>query len=175
MVRSAVILLAKHGVQGTSFRDVVAHAQAPRGSIYHHFPDGKDQLLAAAVDVAGGNAIGVLDTLEGLPPAEIVTGFIAMWRAVLERSEYSAGCSVLAVTVSSETPELIDRAGGIFRAWTARLAELFSSGGMAEADASAAATLLIAASEGAVVLARAQRDMAPLETVLSAMQRAVAA
>ena len=111
MVRSAVILLAQHGVQGTSFSSVLEHSQTPRGSIYHHFPEGKDQLIAAAVDVAGANAVRVLDALDGLPPAEIVDGFIGMWRAVLERSDYSAGCSVLAVTVSSESPALIERAG----------------------------------------------------------------
>ena len=173
MVRSAVILLAQHGVQGTSFTEVLEHSQTPRGSIYHHFPEGKDQLLAAAVEVAGANAVRVLDTLDGLPPAEIVDGFIGMWRAVLERSDFTAGCSVLAVTVSSETPALIERAGVVFRAWTARLAELFAAGGMSAQDAESAATLLIAASEGAVVIARAERDLAPLEAVHSAVRRVV--
>ena len=49
MVDSAVVLLAKRGFQGASFSEVLAHSKAPRGSIYHHFPDGKEQLIAAAV------------------------------------------------------------------------------------------------------------------------------
>jgi len=163
MVRSAIILLAQHGYQGTSFSEVLSHSQAPRGSIYHHFPDGKDQLIAAAVEVAGANAVAVLDALEGLPAAGIVDGFMAMWRAVLERSEFSAGCSVLAVTVSSDSAAAVEQAGGVFRAWTTRLAELLGDAGVAEPESFA--TLMIAASEGAVVLARAEHDLAPFESV----------
>jgi TetR/AcrR family transcriptional regulator, lmrAB and yxaGH operons repressor len=165
MVRSAVVLLAKHGYQATSFGAVVEHSEAPRGSIYHHFPGGKDELIAAAIDLAGGNAIGLLDDLEGEPPARVAEAFLAMWRAVLVRSDLGAGCSVLAVAVSADSPELVTRAGGVFRDWQARLAALFVAGGRAPADAASLAILLIAASEGAVVLARAQRDLAPFEAV----------
>ncbi len=165
MVASAVVLLAKRGFQGASFTGVLAESGAPRGSIYHHFPDGKEQLIAAAVDYAGDRAVQILDALSGCGAAEIVDGFMAIWRSVLERSGFTAGCSVLAVTVSANSPELLNRAGEAFRSWQVRLAELFRSAGLARQDADAFATLLIAASEGAVVLARAQRAFAPFDTV----------
>ena len=44
MVDGAVILLATQGVEGTSFKEVLAAADAPRGSVYHHFPGGKSEL-----------------------------------------------------------------------------------------------------------------------------------
>ena len=94
---------------------------------------------------------------------------MAMWRAVLDRSRFSAGCSVLAVTVSAESPELLDRVRDIFRSWTARLAELLEAGGLR--DAGAFATLLIAASEGAVVLSRADRSFVPFDTVHEQLRR----
>jgi TetR/AcrR family transcriptional repressor of lmrAB and yxaGH operons len=165
MVQSAIILLAKRGYQATSFSEVLAESQAPRGSIYHHFPEGKDQLIAAAIEVAGARAVELLDGLDGASAPEIVDGFLAMWRVVLERSRFTAGCSVLAVTVSADSPELLNRAGAIFRAWQARLAELFVAAGLPAADAASFATLLIAASEGAVVLCRAERSFAPLDAV----------
>ncbi|MGO8958633.1 MAG: TetR/AcrR family transcriptional regulator [Streptosporangiaceae bacterium] len=165
MVASAVVILAKRGFQGASFAEVLADSGAPRGSIYHHFPDGKDQLIAAAVDYAGARAVQILDAFSGRSAAEVVDGFMAIWRAVLERSGFTAGCSVLAVTVSAGSPELLSRAGDAFRSWQLRLADLFRSAGLAGQDAEAFATLLIAASEGAVVLARAQRTLAPFETV----------
>ncbi|HEX2819832.1 MAG TPA: TetR family transcriptional regulator [Streptosporangiaceae bacterium] len=80
MVDSAVILLAKHGVAGTSFTEVLAASGAPRGSIYHHFPGGKDELIAAAIEVADARAVALLRSLQGRSPAEIVDGFFAMWR-----------------------------------------------------------------------------------------------
>ncbi|MCW2932047.1 MAG: hypothetical protein JWM19_3009 [Actinomycetia bacterium] len=174
MVASAVVLLAQRGFQGASFAEVLAASGAPRGSIYHHFPEGKEQLIAAAIDAAGTRAVELLDVLEGRSPAEIVDGFMAMWRAVLERSGFTAGCSVLAVTVSADSRALLDHAGAIFRSWQARLAGLFRSAGLRDDDADGLATLLIAASEGAVVLARAQQELAPLETV-HAQLRALAA
>jgi TetR/AcrR family transcriptional regulator, lmrAB and yxaGH operons repressor len=165
MVASAIVLLAKHGWAGTSFSEVLAHSGAPRGSIYHHFPGGKEQLIAVAIEHVGARAAQVLDPLDGRSATEITDGFMAMWRSILERSGCTAGCSVLAVTVSADSPELLDRAGEIFRSWQARLAGLFRSAGLAQDDADAFATTLIAASEGAVVLARAQRQLAPFETV----------
>ena len=165
MVESAVVLLAKRGFQGASFTEVLAHSKAPRGSIYHHFPDGKEQLIAAAVDYAGARAVLLLDALSGRRPVEVVDAFMAMWRAVLERSGFTAGCSVLAVTVSADSGVLLERAGEVFRSWQARLAELLRAGGLAAEDADGLATMMIAASEGAVVLARAQRSLAPLDTV----------
>ena len=53
MIRSAALLFRENGYSGTGFRDVIAHSGAPRGSIYHHFPDGKEQLAADTVEWAG--------------------------------------------------------------------------------------------------------------------------
>jgi TetR/AcrR family transcriptional repressor of lmrAB and yxaGH operons len=174
MVESAVVLLAKHGFQGASFSEVLARSGTPRGSIYHHFPDGKEQLIAAAVDHAGAQAVQLLDTLDGRGAAEIVDGFMGMWRSVLQRSGFTAGCSVLAVTVSADSRELLNRAAEAFRSWQARLAGLLRSAGLSPDDADGFATMLIAASEGAVVLARAQQALAPFETVHQQL-RAIAA
>jgi AcrR family transcriptional regulator len=172
MVASAILLLAKRGYQATSFSEVLAESQAPRGSIYHHFPEGKDQLIAAAIDVAGAKAVALLDGLDSESAADIVDGFMAMWRAVLQHSKFTAGCSVLAVTVSADSPELLARAGEVFRAWQSRLAELFAAAGVAGSDGFA--TTLIAAAEGAVVLSRAERSFAPFDAVHAQLRSVVA-
>jgi TetR/AcrR family transcriptional regulator, lmrAB and yxaGH operons repressor len=165
MIESAVILLAKQGYRATSFDAVIDASGAPRGSIYHHFPGGKDELIAAAIDLAGARAITVLDKLDGSSPTAVVDGFMAMWRTVLDRSDFTAGCSVLAVTVSAETPELRERAGAIFKAWRGRLAQLFVSGGMADVVAQSFATTVVAASEGAVAQSRGEHSYVPFDEV----------
>lgn len=170
MVDSAIVLLAKGGYQATSFSSVLEVSQAPRGSIYHHFPDGKDQLIAAAVELAGARAVAVLDSLDGLPAPEVVDGFMVLWRTVLERSNFGAGCSVLAVTVSSGSDELLDAAADVFRSWGARLAKLLEHGGLARDDAASFATMVMAASEGAVVLARARRSLEPFDQVATQLR-----
>ena len=165
MVESAVVLLAKKGVQATSFSEVLEASGAPRGSLYHHFPDGKDELIAAAVDLAGGRAIRLLDGLAGRPNTEILDAFLRMWRAVLDRSQFSAGCSVLAVTIAPSSPELLEHASAVFRAWRGRLAELFEGGGLTADAARRFATTVVAASEGAVVLSRAEQSFEPFDLV----------
>src|SRR5436190_18974231 len=165
MIQSAVVLLAMHGLDGTSFSDVVARSGAPRGSIYHHFPDGKEQLVQAAIALAGEQALRVLEPVDGRPPREVTEFFLGVWRAVLERSGLQAGCAVLAVTVATDSRALLDDAAAVFRAWRKRLAELYVTGGMTPAAAARFAATLVAATEGAVVVSRAEQSMEPFELV----------
>jgi TetR/AcrR family transcriptional regulator, lmrAB and yxaGH operons repressor len=165
MIESAVTLLAMRGLQGTALSDVLERSGAPRGSIYHHFPDGKDELVDAAIELSGQRALRVLDAVEGASPGEITTYFLDLWREVLVHSKFRAGCAVLAVTVATDSPDLLDHAAAIFRAWQGRLAELYVGAGIEPGTASSLATTLIAASEGAVVLSRAQRSLEPFEQV----------
>lgn len=165
MVQSAAILLAKRGLDGTAFSDVLEHSGAPRGSIYHHFPGGKDDLVGAAIELAGERALRVLDSVAGQPPQAVTAYFLELWRDVLVRSGLQAGCAVLAVTVATDSPDLLDQAAAIFRAWRGRLAELYAQGGMDEAATGQLAATLVAATEGAVVLSRAEQSFEPFDLV----------
>ncbi|MEP6470172.1 MAG: TetR/AcrR family transcriptional regulator [Chloroflexota bacterium] len=165
MVASAVNLLARRGLQSTSFSEVLEHSGAPRGSVYHHFPGGKDQMIASALDVAGGRAIDLLDQKAGAPAEDIASWFLNIWREVLIRGKFEAGCAVLAVAVAADSPELLDQAAQVFRTWRRRLAELLEQGGLRAADAARFAAVLVASSEGAVVLARAEQSLEPFDLV----------
>jgi TetR/AcrR family transcriptional repressor of lmrAB and yxaGH operons len=163
MVEGAVRLLAERGLQETSFSEVLELTGAPRGSIYHHFPEGKDQLVAAAVDLAGDRAIRLIDGMSGASAVEVTTRFLGMWRLVLEKSSFQAGCSVLAVTVATDSGALLEHASSVFRRWRSKLAELLETGGMLAADAPRFATTLIATAEGAVVMGRAEQSLEPFD------------
>jgi TetR/AcrR family transcriptional repressor of lmrAB and yxaGH operons len=175
MIERTAILLAQKGLQGTSFTDILAASGAPRGSLYHHFPGGKDELVLAAVSAAGNRAITVLDSLAGRPADEVAAAFAALWRLVLEKSNFSAGCAVVAVTVAATTPELTAHAADVFRRWRHRLAELLTQGSVPASRAPALAATLIAAHEGAVILARAERSFEPFDEVAAEQVAAVRA
>jgi AcrR family transcriptional regulator len=165
MVTSAAELLARRGLEGTSFTEVLDRSGAPRGSVYHHFPDGKEQLIGEAIGLAGNNALGWIDKKQGSPPDELVQWFVHIWRELLRRSRFEAGCAVLAVTVATDSPELLNRAADVFRSWRQRLAELLEIGGLSREDATRFSAVLIASTEGAVVLSRAEQSLEPLDTV----------
>lgn len=178
MVEGAARLLAERGLQGTSFTEVLELTGAPRGSVYHHFPDGKDQMVAGAVDLAGDRAIAFLDSRAGASAFEIAEYFLYLWQQTLVRSDLQAGCAVLAVTIATDSSDLLAHAAVVFRRWRSRLAELLEQGGLQSADAVRFAAVLVAASEGAVVMARGEQSMEPFELVresLLAQVRALAA
>jgi len=165
MVEGASTLLARHGLQATSFSEVLALSGAPRGSVYHHFPDGKDQMISAAIAHPGDFLLGLLDKKAGAPAPEIAAYFVHIWRSVLSRSQFESGCAVLAVTVATDSGALLDQTAAVFRGWRGRLAELLAQGGLKPRDATRLAAALVAACEGAVVLGRAERSMESFDLV----------
>jgi TetR/AcrR family transcriptional repressor of lmrAB and yxaGH operons len=165
MIERTALLLAKKGLQGASFSEILQASGAPRGSLYHHFPGGKDELVLAALEHAGAQALGLLDRLSGKPAREIAEAFLSLWRSVLARSEFSAGCAVVAVTVAAESETLRARSAEILRSWREKLATLFAERGMPRKKARAVAASLVAACEGAVILARAEQSFEPFDLV----------
>lgn len=175
MVEGAARLLAERGLQETSFSEVIALTGAPRGSIYHHFPEGKAALVAQAVELAGARALALLNSWSGLPAPAVAARFLDMWRQLLVSFDFRIGCSVTAVTVATDSPDLLAKTAEVFRAWTDRLADALVSGGVAASAAPGVAAMLIAGSEGAVVLSRAQLDIGPFDLVAGQLRAHVAA
>jgi len=163
MTEQMVALLGAKGLDGASFSEVLQGAGAPRGSLYHHFPGGKDQLVAEALELSADRAFALLDTLKGRPADEVARSFIAGWRSALKRASMDINCVMMAVTVAAESPVLRAKAGEIFRAWRARLADALREGGIGPERAPALAAGLIAACEGAVGMARAEGSLAAFE------------
>ena len=166
MIERTAVLLAKKGLQGASFSEILEASGAPRGSLSHHFPGGKHRAeVLAALEHAGNQALGVLDRLSGKPAREIAEGFLSLWRSVLARSDFSAGCAVVAVTVAADSEELRLRAADILRGWREKLVALFAESGIPKKKARALSASLVAACEGAVILARAERAFEPFDLV----------
>ena len=74
---------------------MLERSSAPRGSVYHHFPGGKDEMVAAGMDLMASDGRATLARLGGADVAGIVSGFVGMWRRLLEAGNYVVGCSVL--------------------------------------------------------------------------------
>ncbi len=165
MVEGAVRLLATKGVEGTSFAEVLEATDSPRGSVYHHFPGGKPELLHAALDLASERGLAAMEATRGQPAAVVIERFLALWRGLLDYSRLTAGCAVIAVTVAANDDDLLDHAGTIFRTWTELLTGLCEAGGIDGRSAQSLAVTVIAATEGAVAICRAERSVEPFEDV----------
>ena len=165
MVLSALSLIAERGVQGTSIADVLERSGAPRGSVYHHFPGGKDEIVRAAMEYMATTARAPLHALRGSDVPGIVTGFIKLWRGVLLRSDFAAGCATAGVTVSGESEQARAAAREVFELWVADLTELLEGAGLEPPKAADFAWMLFASTEGALIFARAEHSMRALDLV----------
>ncbi|BBI32807.1 TetR/AcrR family transcriptional regulator [Cohnella abietis] len=165
MIEGAVKLLGQRGVHAASFTEIMKATGAPRGSIYHHFPEGKDQLVKEAVELAGKRAISFLNTLEGQPAEIVAEKFISLWRMLLSHSNFEMGCSVLAVTVESDSSDLLEQAAAVFQQWSDHLTALLNAGGLDLAKAKGLANVIIASCEGAVAISRAQKSFDTFDMV----------
>src|ERR1700737_3093994 len=125
MVRSAASLIRSRGVSGTSFSDVLADSGAPRGSIYHHFPEGKRQLAEDAISWTSERVLAHLRAGKAQSPSEVLERFIAMWRQVVVTSGATAGCVVAGVAIDTSPDEkaLMDVVRAAFRSWASALAQ----------------------------------------------------
>ncbi len=174
MVFSAAQLIRRDGVNATGMREVAAHAGAPRGSLQHYFPGGKEQLVNEAVAWAGRYAAGRVDRflaevaeLAEPSPSALFTAMVGQWTREFDADGLRAGCPVAAATVdcAESAASTREAAAAAFATWNAPLAAALTGLGVPAAQAPALATLMISALEGALLIARAEQSPAPLHTV----------
>lgn len=175
MVRSAAALISERGASGTSFSDVLADSGAPRGSIYHHFPEGKRQLTLEAMDLTAGRVVAYLRSGTGTTPREVLDHFVAIWRLVVVASNGTKGCAIAGVAVDADesAASLIAAARDIFRSWSTLLAEQLRNVGVPAPRARSVAVTALAAMEGALILCRTESDVAPLDLVADELRTLV--
>lgn len=174
MVAGATKLLASKGLQATSFSEVIELTDTPRGSIYHHFPGGKDELVLAALERSQQLMLDELGRAEGTSAEQVLETVVAVWRQLLAQTEVTTGCAATAVTVATDSDELLQAASGVFASWLERLAELFEKGGLDAITAKSFASTVLATVEGAVVLARAERSLQAYDRSVALLGRLLA-
>jgi AcrR family transcriptional regulator len=170
MVISAALLIRERGAHPTAIADVLEHSGAPRGSAYHYFPGGRTQLLCEAIDYAGEYIAAKI--AKAGSSLEALDGLVADYRKQLLRTDFRAGCPVVAVTVEAGDPArpeaatpVIERAAAAFARWTDLIAQRLVADGATEERAAELAMLTTTSIEGAIVVARASRDERPLDIV----------
>lgn len=167
MLLSAVTLFRRHGIDATAIGDVIADADAPRGSIYHHFPGGKPQLAEEATRRAGtvmGTAISQHLAADG--PANTISFLVELFRKELLASDFESGCPIAAGALEGGgTPAARAAAGESFTAWESVIAASLWQAGVPMKRAESLSTTAIAATEGAIMLAKAQHSTRSLDRV----------
>jgi TetR/AcrR family transcriptional regulator, lmrAB and yxaGH operons repressor len=167
MLISAAEVMRERGAAGVTIDEVLSRSGAPRGSVYYHFPEGRNQILTEALQYAGDAITADIDEAAGRGAMVLLRKFVECWEALLADSDFNAGCPVVAAAIGCADGELrlTAEAGQIFARWRTALTWAFVADGFPEPDADSLAVMTIAALEGAVVLCRSTRSTDPLRRV----------
>lgn len=173
MLDAAAGRLHRQGFSATGVNDVLADAEAPRGSLYFHFPGGKEQLAAEAVTHAAA-ALGerLVSAVQGVAdPVLAVRKVLSLLGGQLVESGYELGCPVatVALELTASQERLQQACAGAYASWEAALSGVLVNSGQSEEQARARATVVLSAIEGALVLARAYRSSEPLDRLAAAV------
>src|SRR5262245_39930907 len=167
MLISAAEVMRERGVAGVTIDEVLARSGAPRGSVYYHFPEGRNQILTEALQYAGAALTEGIDEAAANGGRYLVRQFVTFWEDLLVESDFTAGCPVVAAAIGAadDEPQLTTVAGSIFSRWRDALTRAFTSDGFDEPCAASLAITCIASLEGAVVMCRSTRSVGPLRDV----------
>lgn len=166
LAESMLELIQTGGYSGTGLNAVIEHAAAPKGSIYFHFPDGKEGLGVAAVDRAARQFETLIAeaAVSAGGPAEAARAAIEALAAIVSESDFRLGCPVSVVTLEmgAESERLRQACVAAFESWISPTAAFLEANGLASAEARSLATVVVSTIEGAVIVSRALRSTGPL-------------
>jgi TetR/AcrR family transcriptional regulator, lmrAB and yxaGH operons repressor len=173
MVVSAASLIGTHGATATALSDVLNESGAPRGSIYHHFPAGKKELVGEAMQWTTEQVLSYQRRCTASTAPGVLEHFVALFRASVVSSGCRAGCPVAGVLIDTYSDDAgimgIGRAS--FRSWISLIARQLEGVGMTPPRARSLAVTTLASVEGALILCRAEGSVAPLDTVVGQLRQ----
>jgi AcrR family transcriptional regulator len=159
-------LLRVQGYAATGVQQIVAAAQAPFGSLYHHFPGGKADLAAEAIRTSGAAYVALVPAVFD-PAPDLPTGVRAFFAGAADHlvaTDYADACPIatVALEVASTNETLRQATADVFDGWLDYGTAYFAGRGLSEPLARRLTLALVTALEGAFVLDQATRRTAAL-------------
>lgn len=174
LVRTAMRLFRRQGYASTGLQQILSESAVPKGSLYHYFPGGKEALGEAAVILAGELVTELLQELaarhDGDAPA-FVAAYCRTMAGWMEESGFQSGCPIATTLLETvpQSPALTAAGAQVLDTWCEVIGGVFRSAGVPAADCRERAELLIAAVEGALLVARVRRSPDPIVNVAQAL------
>jgi TetR/AcrR family transcriptional regulator, lmrAB and yxaGH operons repressor len=164
LLEAAVELFRARGYEGVGVAELLTKSGAPRGSLYFHFPGGKEQIGAEVVERVGAEVAQRFRDLHE-SGVDLDTFIVRVFKTTAKESKergYKASCPMAAIAagVSSDNPKLADAIRDAFASWEREIAHAAEARGMTRANAEIFASALLAAMEGAFVVSKAQASSA---------------
>jgi TetR/AcrR family transcriptional repressor of lmrAB and yxaGH operons len=167
IIETTCELLELQGYHATGLNQIIKESGSPKGSLYHYFPGGKEELAAEAVQRVGEAVLQrIRYNLAAVDdPVDAIRGFILMVAQNVELSGFRAGgpITTVALETASSSGQLRAVCASIYDQWQGAFAEKLANSGTPIARARRLAVLITAAIEGGIILCRTHRSREPLE------------
>ena len=178
MITAARRLFREHGYHGTALSDVITESAAPRGSIYFHFPGGKEELAAEVTLLHAADAITHINRAAATTrtAAQLIAAYLGSRRDELVSSNYREGCAIAPIVIES-TPasgQLSDATRRAFQDLITTLSARLTDKGVPHDQATQLATNVWTSMEGALILSRVLRSPEPFDTAIALLTAAAA-
>jgi TetR/AcrR family transcriptional repressor of lmrAB and yxaGH operons len=172
LVRTAMRLFREQGYASTGLQQILTESGAPKGSLYHYFPGGKQALGQAAVELAGELIAQMLASLAARhkQPKAFVKAYCEVMAGWMEESEFRSGCPIATTMLETapRSPALTEAGARAIDRWIEIAASVFVNAGLPQREARTRAQLLFATMEGALLLARIRQSPRPILDIASA-------
>lgn len=159
-------LIEVQGYHATGLNQILAESGAPKGSLYYYFPEGKDSLVEEAIVRTSSLIAGRLqEGMEAYPDgATAIPAFLRTLAQHVQASGFQAGGPITAVALeAASTNERLNAAcHAAYSQWQAVIERKLLADGYEAIRAARLAKVVIALIEGAIILSRTERNVAPL-------------
>lgn len=173
LAESMLELIQARGYSGTGLNTVVEHARAPKGSLYFHFPEGKEALGEKAIELATARfrSLVVDSAAEPGTPGDMIRRVIDVLAGLLTDSDFQLGCPISVVTLEmgAQSERLREACANAYDSWITPVAEYLVAHGRPAPEARTLATAVVSTVEGAMIVSRAQRSVEPLRCAAHAL------
>jgi len=166
LIATSLSLFQRQGYAATGLAEILAESGAPRGSLYHYFPEGKEAIAEAALNTAAEVTeqrirAGAVQTPD---PAAFARAYGRAVAKMMSESDYRRGCPVatVALEVSPQSERLTAASASAFCRWSIAIADMLCAAGFSPERAAELGEFMLGSFEGAMILARAQRSTDPI-------------
>lgn len=169
LIQTAMRLFRKQGYASTGLQQILSDSGAPKGSLYHYFPEGKEALAVAATGRAGELVASMLRhaATENRQTTDFIAAYCQTMAGWMAESDFRSGCPIATAMLETapQSPAMTRAGKSALNSWIDIIAKKFEQNGISKSDAKMAAYLLVSAMEGALILARVYESTEPILNV----------
>jgi TetR/AcrR family transcriptional repressor of lmrAB and yxaGH operons len=171
IVHAAALLFRRNGYAATGMNDIVTLSGAPKGSVYHYFPEGKEQIAIETIRYASALVTKTLTELSDAhpTPSAMVRAYGKLLQGWLAKSEYQDGCPITTtlLELSASSEQVAEAGRSAFASWKSIYFDKLLAAGVPAQRAESLAAMAINSFQGALILTKVERSSRPVADVVA--------